>query len=94
MIQLDIVERLQKELKYVNSMVREISGKAMTLSKNGIRVVNGKKTAPRSLADSVQMFSGKVHEHQTALLVLQEKVDHLYDLVTIYNQNEQDNTAD
>jgi len=94
MIQLDIVERLQKELSDMNSMVREISGKALNLSKNGIRVVNGKKTAPRSLANSVQMFSGKVREHQTALSLLQEKVDHLYDLVSIYNENKQENTAD
>lgn len=94
MIQLDFVERLQKELKDVNSMVREISGKALSLSKNGIRVVNGKKTAPRSLANSVQMFSGKVREYQTALSLLQEKVDHLYDLVSIYNENKQENTAD
>ncbi len=89
MIQLDIVEKLQTELKYINNMVREISGKAMTLSKSGIKVINGKKTAPRSLADSVHMFRGKVREHETALSVLQEKVDHLYDLVTIYNENNQ-----
>ena len=90
MIHLDIVEKLQKELKTINIMVREISGKALSLSNNGGKMVKDRKRTSKSLADSIHLFRGKVKEHESALVTLQEKVNHLHDLVTIYNEKKQE----
>lgn len=89
MIELFVVKKLQKELGSINNMVKEINGKAQALSRNGVKTVKGKKVIPRSLLTSMELFKTKVEEHQTALNTLKEKVDHLHDLITIYEEDTQ-----